>query len=138
MSEKAAELLRRHEGFRPKPYKGTAGKLTIVYGRNLDDRGISRAEADFLLQNDINEAVANLRLEPYWLDAKLGETRQAVLIDLCVNLGWPLFALFKKMRAALKAQDYQAAADQLEDSNWYDQVGNRGPELVNLMRHGWA
>ncbi|NBW16869.1 MAG: lysozyme, partial [Caulobacteraceae bacterium] len=33
--------IRLHEGERLKPYRCTAGKLTIGVGRNLDDRGIT-------------------------------------------------------------------------------------------------
>ncbi|MBF0232286.1 MAG: lysozyme, partial [Desulfamplus sp.] len=42
------------EGYRRHPYKCTAGKLTIGYGRNLDDVGISEQEAQYLLHRDIN------------------------------------------------------------------------------------
>ena len=42
----------RHEGMRLKPYRCTAGKLTIGIGRNLDDRGISQKEAYVLLEYD--------------------------------------------------------------------------------------
>jgi len=34
--ERIKEQLVRHEGLRLKPYRCTAGKLTIGYGRNLD------------------------------------------------------------------------------------------------------
>ena len=34
-------MLQRHEGLRLKPYKCTAGKVSIGYGRNLEDVGIS-------------------------------------------------------------------------------------------------
>ncbi|HAC30701.1 MAG TPA: lysozyme, partial [Marinobacter hydrocarbonoclasticus] len=46
--------LKRHEGLRLKPYLDTASspRLTIGYGRNLEDVGISRDEADFMLDND--------------------------------------------------------------------------------------
>ena len=47
--------LERHEGLRLKPYRDTVGKLTVGYGRNLEDVGISRDEADFMLDNDIDQ-----------------------------------------------------------------------------------
>ena len=34
--ERIKKQLVRHEGLRLKPYRCTAGKLTIGYGRNLD------------------------------------------------------------------------------------------------------
>ena len=50
--ERMKEQLLRHEGLRLKPYRCTAGKLTIGIGRNLDDCGISQKEAYALLDND--------------------------------------------------------------------------------------
>jgi len=38
-----SDALIRDEALRLKPYRCTAGKLTIGVGRNLDDRGISPA-----------------------------------------------------------------------------------------------
>ncbi len=128
----ALDLLKRHEGFRAKPYRCTAGKLTIGYGRNLDDVGISEKEAEALLANDVAKALEHLRLEPYWLD--LNEERQAVLLNMVVNLGWPRFSGFAKMRQALKAGDYDRAADEMQDSAWYRQVKGRAVELESLMR----
>ena len=40
------EQLKLDEGVKLKPYRDTAGKLTIGVGRNLDDAGISPTEAD--------------------------------------------------------------------------------------------
>lgn len=51
--DKLSKELRNDEGVRFKPYRDTVGKLTIGVGRNLDDRGISPGEADYLLANDI-------------------------------------------------------------------------------------
>ena len=52
MNRIKAQLV-RHEGLRLKPYRCTAGKLTIGIGRNLDDRGISLKEAYAMLERDI-------------------------------------------------------------------------------------
>ena len=38
------------------------------------------------------------------------------------------------MKAALDADDYSAAADEMVDSNWYRQVKSRGPRTEKLMR----
>ena len=42
-----------HEGLKLEPYQCTAGKLTIGVGRNLDDVGITKEEATYMLENDI-------------------------------------------------------------------------------------
>ena len=54
------ELIIFHEGFRNKPYRCSAGKLTIGFGRNLENKGISISEARMMLKSDIDEAVQDL------------------------------------------------------------------------------
>ena len=51
MLQDLIEDLKRDEGFRSHPYRDTVGKLTIGYGRNLDDVGISEREAEQLLHH---------------------------------------------------------------------------------------
>lgn len=128
------DLLKHHEKYMRFVYRCPAGYLTAGYGRNLETRGLTEEEADYLLANDVLEAIGHLRNEPYWLD--LNEPRQAVLIDMVVNMGWGGFCEFKKMRAALKARNYTEAAAQMVDSKWYGQVGNRSKRLVGMMAHG--
>ena len=54
------------------------------------------------------------------------------------NLGLPKLKKFKKMKAALDANDYNKAADEMQDSLWFDQVKDRGPRMVNIMRNGFT
>lgn len=130
----AVSLLKKHEKYMQHPYLDTVGKWTVGYGRNLSDRGLSEEESEYLLRNDIGEAESYLRKEAYW--EKLGYVRKAILLDMCVNMGWPRFFKFQQMRAALGAGDYELAADEMKSSRWYSQVGTRGVELVALMRQG--
>ena len=50
---KLIEQLKIHEGMKLKPYLCTSKKLTIGIGRNLDDVGISKEEAEMLLNGNI-------------------------------------------------------------------------------------
>ena len=134
MIESVVELIKMHEGYRQHPYRCPAGALSIGYGRNLDSVGIDRDEAEHLMARDVSRALQELRMEPYWLD--LSEVRQAVLIDMVYNLGWPRFSKFRKFRDALARGDYRAAADEMVDSHWYRQVGNRSKRLVGMMDSG--
>lgn len=128
------ELLKRHEGYSRTVYRCSSNRQTIGFGRNLDDVGISREEAEWLLQRDIDNAIAFLRNEPYWLD--LNEVRQAVLIDMVVNLGWTRFSAFKKMRSALILANYKLAAAEMLDSRWAEQVKGRARRLSDMMASG--
>lgn len=129
------EDLARDEGFRQFPYTCTAGALTVAYGRNLDAKGISRAEADILLRNDIVDAQADLeRVFP--VASRLSDNRYRALVNMMFNLGAERFMQFRKMRAAIERGDFEAAADEMVDSRWARQVGARAERLEDLMRRG--
>lgn len=127
--------LERDEGVRPFPYTDTVGKLTIGIGRNLTDRGLSADEMEYLLQNDIDLAVDDLNRGAPWWDT-LDPVRQRVLVNMCVNLGWPKLRGFVRMLAAARRGDYQAAAAAMRDSLWARQVGARAERLAQLMERG--
>ena len=128
------EQLILHEGLKLKPYRCTAGKLTIGVGRNLDDKGISKEEALFLLRNDIHEVMDALEKHEWYL--ALDPIRQKVVIDMAYNLGVGGLLKFRKMIAALEYGDYEGAADQMLDSRWAEQVGMRATRLAEMMRSG--
>jgi len=130
-------LIAKHEGLRLKPYKDTVGKLTIGYGRNLDDIGISHTEAEFLLENDIAHALSAAKTYPWF--SSLSEVRQAVIIDMIFNLGNTGFSKFKATHAAIEEGDYNLAAEHMLDSRWASQVGRRAHEDAQMMRSGeWS
>ena len=52
------------------------------------------------------------------------------------NLGLSRFEKFKKTIAAIESGNYAKAAAEMVLSDWFIQVGNRGPELVEMMRTG--
>lgn len=129
------EQLKRHEGLRLKPYRCTAGKLTIGYGRNLDDKGISEYEAELMLASDIHEVQDALtkRLPVYIL---LDPVRKDVLANMAFNLGVAGLLKFKNMITALESGDYDAASRHMLDSRWAKQVGSRAGELARQLRKG--
>ena len=65
----------------------------------------------------------------------LSEIRQGVLLNMMFNLGMPRFRTFKKMIAAIRADDPEEVAVQMQDSRWFNQVGDRGVELVWQFRN---
>lgn len=130
------EQLQRHEGLRLKPYRDSVGKLTIGFGRNLDDRGISEDEAGFMLDNDIDQVEEELERMPLYLS--LDPVRQVVLANMAFNMGVPTLLEFRRMLGALAERDWDRAADEMLDSKWAVQVDNRAEELAELMRRGEA
>ena len=134
--ERIKEQLIRHEGLRLKPYRCTAGKLTIGYGRNLDDNGISKSEAYVLLENDIQNCERQLLDEIPEIYNCLDEARKSVLLNMCFNLGIAGLLGFNNTLAFVKAGDWERAANGMLASKWAKQVGRRAIELSELMRKG--
>lgn len=133
---KVKKQLIRHEGLRFKPYRCTAGKLTIGVGRNLDDCGISKPEAMVLLENDILNCETELLEHLPVVYNGLNDTRKAVLINMCFNLGISGLLGFKNTLAFIGAGDFERAANGMLASKWAKQVGIRAIELSELMRKG--
>ena len=151
-----------HEGLKLRPYKCPANKWTIGVGRNLEDvglskdeqfklfgtsnlnrkevidgllaRGITKEQALYLLDNDIENCTADVKRFP-WFES-LDPVRQKVIIDMRFNLGLAELMRFKRMILALEQGDYDRAGEEMKDSKWYSQVGIRGRRLVKMMKTG--
>ena len=136
MNELIKTMLVKDEGLRLKPYRDTAGKLTIGVGRNLDDVGISVDEAYYLLANDVKRAEREAREIFGEIWDELDEVRQAVILDMLFNLGKPRFLTFRKFIAAVKAGDWQKAHDEMLNSRWARQVKSRAERLASMMLTG--
>jgi len=123
------------EGFRSKPYKDTVGKLTIGFGRNLDDVGISKLEGEVLLDHDLATAEQECRKAFAWF-VGLNDVRQRALVEMAFNLGLPRLRGFKRTLAAIEAQRFDSAAREMLDSAWSQQVKSRADRLARMMREG--
>lgn len=133
--EKAKSYTKRFEGLRLKPYLCPAGKLTIGYGYNLEDNGITEEIAVLLLDKTLKNAEKEISAKfPRY--NRLNEARQFVLVDMTFNLGINRLMTFKKMFAALAKGEYRTAAHEMQDSKWYRQVGHRGKILCEIMKSG--
>ncbi len=134
MKALATKLIKKHEGLRLTPYRCSSQKLTIGYGRNLQDNGITLDEAETMLQHDVGTAIKEAESLPFF--SFLNEARQAVIVDMIFNLGLPRFGMFKKMIAAIEKQQWQVAANEMLNSRWARQVGKRANTLSEMMRLG--
>ena len=128
-------LLIRHEGLRLKPYRDTVGKLTIGVGRNLDDVGISEAEALDLLGADLLRVQTGLdRRHPWW--RSLDPVRRHALIDMAFNLGPQGLDGFTLTLAGIRGGAYAEASREMLRSRWAEQVGARAVELAHMIQAG--
>lgn len=123
------------EGKKNFPYRDTVGKLTIGIGRNLDDKGLSNDEIEYLLQNDVTECFSRLHTTYPWFQ-NLNDIRQEVLVNMCFNLGFYGLSKFKNTLAFIEAGDYEQASINMLKSLWARQVGNRAVRLATMMKTG--
>jgi lysozyme len=111
------------------------GHVTVGVGRALDVRGISTDEAKYLLANDIAAFTLGLTQKYIWFN-NLDGVRQRVLVNLAFNLGMSGLAEFKQMLAAVADHDFDTAAREMENSEWYRQTGARAARLSAAMSSG--
>lgn len=137
-TEAIRDQIKRHEGLVLHAYEDHLGYLTIGYGRLIDERrggGISQAEADQLLTNDIARVIADLEQRIDYLH-RLPEPVQHALINMGFQLGINGLMGFKKMLTAIEAGDYERAASEALDSRWAEQTPGRAKEIANLIASG--
>ena len=145
-----------HEGLVLEVYQDSLGIDTIGIGRNLEDRGISKEELDYLdipnmevvyehgitekdarylALNDI-EIVEKELCKAHPCVEELDEVRQLVLMDMAFNMGVPRLKKFVKMWNAIHEGLFDIASTEMLDSRWADQVGRRAIILSNAMKEG--
>lgn len=128
-------MLRIHEGLRLKPYLDEVGKLTIGFGRNLDDVGISAQEAEILFENDLLDARKRTEQLFPWFGI-LDAVRQDVIVMMVFNMGGGGVHNFTQMIEAIKRGDWNTAAEEMIDSVWARQVKDRAHVLSKMMKTG--
>lgn len=152
--EHIRDFVEQHEGRRNKVYNDSAGHPTIGVGFNLDRDGaqeeiealglnyqdvrngkvsLTDVQIDTLFHADVNSAVNSARNVISNFDDIPGD-KQIVLADMAFNLGEAGLAGFHKMVAAVENEDWATAADEMEDSRWFKQVGDRGTADSDMMR----
>lgn len=124
------DLIIKHEGRALKVYADTKGILTIGYGRNLEDVGITEAEALYLLNNDLSRILNDCWHHFPWF-GDLTEERQWVVVDMIFNVGLAGFQKFVKFIAAVEKEDWQAAAREIINSQI---APSRAADLAALMK----
>jgi lysozyme len=129
------EWIKKDEGFQSHPYFDSRGIVTIGYGRNLDDNGISRDEALMMFENDIKKARNDLHDYSWCLQSPMNV--QFALINMCFNMGINRLLKFEKMITHIIEKNYTMAAVEALNSEWAKQVGERAKEVALMMREGF-
>lgn len=131
---KARQLLIDHEGWKKFLYQDSVGKWTIGVGYNIQDRGLPDNFINLMLNNDIEFFYNELYNRYFWFK-ELNEARQLALVDMAF-MGLKRFAEFARMISALRLHNYDIAADEMLNSKWAKQVGQRAYDLAKIMRTG--
>lgn len=126
-------MLLLDEGLRLKPYRCTAGKLTIGYGRNLDDVGISQRVADIMLEEDLQIAEKACRRIFGSLFDSWSENRKLGWINLAFNLGHARLIKFRNTIRAAIIEDWGEVESGLRGSLWFKQVGKRAERVIGMI-----
>jgi len=138
------EDLIRDEGIRLRPYKCSAGHLTIGVGHRItaNDRAasadsLSLEAVGMLLTRDIATALgAAFRIFGREAFEAMADARQRAVVNMIFNLGEARFAGFRRMIAAIKAGRWGDAAAECLGSKYAEQVGARATRVAYQLRNG--
>jgi len=140
------ELLCREEGTKLQVYDDRnahvllsgdtlIGNPTIGTGRELAKHGISQAENDYLLGNDIMHVLEQGQAAFVWFGA-LDPVRQAVIGAMLFQLGLRGVLGFTHLLDAMAAQDYKAAAAAGLASKWNQEAPERAQREMLALQTG--
>lgn len=115
-----------YDGRTVEPGKTVGGFVSVGYGRNLFGRGITVAEAEMLLMNDLKGADDDIKANFPWAE-KLDAVRYAVMVEWVFNMGINNVKGFPKALAAIQTGLWAEAAKELCDFKQY-----RDPKLPGL------
>ena len=121
------EEIEADEGVKYELYYCSENHLTGGIGHPVPEQQVQ----DWFL-NDVQVAIQDCQTIFSAFD-KLPDEIQHVLINMSFQLGKPRLSKFKKMIAAVEAEDYQEMANQMEDSRWYKQTTHRAQRLIDRV-----
>ena len=143
MIERLRKDLEHDEGVRHEIYLDHLGLPTAGVGHLL-------VEGDLEYGLDVGTPVSRERVDEWFaVDIKncvedcgnifmnwdeLPDEAKCILANMAFNLGGPRLRKFSRMIDAIHREDFAAAAAEMLDSRWADQVPNRAQRLIRRMR----
>lgn len=131
------ERIKEHEGFRDKLYLDSEGNLTGGWGHHFYVGSRLPAEAcEILFKMDMATAMIDFtKIAPEYRK-NLCTARARVVVEMIFNMGLQKVLQFKQMWIAVYDKNFERAADEMLDSKWAEQVGQRAIKLAETMRKG--
>ena len=94
---------------------------------------IKETRCNSAFDSDVQTVLSDCeRLYPDFDD--LPEEVQLIIANMMFNMGRPRLSKFKGMKRGVDSRDWNSAADEMVDSQWYRQVTKRADRLVARMR----
>jgi len=140
-------FLELNEGNENEPYKDSRGNWTVgighYIGKTLPERFknadgtpkiLTDTQVQMLFEKDYKEHKEDASKLPMY--NQLDNKGKQALIDLTFNMGNEVFNEneWPKFFAALENKDLKTAAKELKNSKWYNQVADRAPRVINLIK----
>lgn len=130
ISDQELDAILEEEGFEAYPYQDHLGVWTVGHGLTF----LTKQESKAVIQMFRLPQIERNLLDTFpWLIKAHPE-----IIKICVHMTYQLglrgFSAFKKFIAAIQAEDYQTAADEMLDSTWAKQTPNRANRLADRVR----
>lgn len=130
------KTLIREEGWKDKPYRCTAGYLTIGVGHNLDASGLCDEAVLAQLKFDTDKARTGAqRIAIGWWE-NLDPVRQDVLVLMVFQLGEKGARQFTQTLTDISLGRYASAAERIRKSKWAAQTPQRVARLALLLERG--
>ena len=128
------EKIKHHEGFVEHVYDDSLGIPTIGYGFAIKDLVLDEDIAEEILIRKLEKLKRNANARFQWLEDMPQEV-QAVVLNMCYQLGVTGVSKFRKAISALQEGDWDEAANEMLDSLWARQTPNRATELSDIVRN---
>ena len=135
--------LERDEGVKYEVYLDHLGYPTFGIGHLITDNDpesgasvgteVSDDRVQEAFETDVETVLSDCE-RLYVQFEHLPEEVQLIIANMMFNMGYTRLSKFKGMKRGVDARNWEAAADEMVDSKWYEQVTRRADRLVVRMR----
>ena len=140
LKDQIKEDLKRHEGVKYEVYLDHLGLPTAGVGHLLHPMSdyevgdkISKEQVDEWFEEDLSTAITDA-CAVFLNFGSLPDDVKRVCVNMAFNIGRSRLSKFKNMIRYVNEGNFLMAANEMIDSKWYTQVGNRSKELVDIMK----
>ncbi len=142
--DKLLSDLQMDEGWRPFLYDDAnsqhivpgvkvVGHPTCAWGFALDVSPLTQSEAMPILESRASHKYDELRIAIPWID-QLPEPSQRALTNMAYNMGVTKLLTFHIFLSLMQQHQFEQAANDLEGTAWFHQVGARATRIQTLIK----